>query len=415
MSQNVGAGSKPALNEVNNRFSSSITSCPSWYIFFLYVPHGLTVTTITDCTNNELPFAQPSSTWLELAATPKMCIAFSGTWVAAQPYDYTNMDGAAQPDVFIGNSYAYILPWARWYPAPLGEYKRSAHYEIVLSFPIEYDFLSTSPTGLIASNAVTTISWDSRTGKPYVGIVIGNYVSVKLSAKDTVWVAPGHEQFAKGVGERHIQLLKALSIYLDIDPNFQLIEVPILPYPLVIEEIVLIPENRFQNRLSGPRFDLGADDVNFQAEVMWLARGWLLGQFDFLDWDSVTDEIEDSLKVLRSDSTPDGLAFYMSLHIVDTHFGTDWLETTTQGRAEALSGQQAAFVRVVATGHSSELFDHLLGLDPSVMREMIQTLREEKRHETVSREDMLRIAGQHSTNAQQTFQAYYERRRPAVP
>ncbi|NKQ35885.1 MAG: ABC transporter permease [Chloroflexi bacterium] len=375
----------------------------------VYVPLGIRLEGVTNCHNGLLSTNRIDFSLIEIEPASEICLIFTGNWIPNR-YSYVISDrfGTDQfvASAFIDDRFAYILPVARWYPSPIGEYRESAGFNIQISIDSDYRWLSTVSGDLIQSDGqLDTIQWMSDHGEPYIGLVAGNYIPTRFPGGDIVWTIPGHERFAGEVWASNSPILQELNAYVGSDNVYHLVETPVLRHPIIAGNMVLLPENRFRSGLRGLVFDMEPDYLNFQAQALWLIRGWLLGQFEFADMETVTDTYPGYIPVdplLINNPAPDGLAYYMSIVLTERRFGVKLLETGRQ--PQFANGQISA----IGTPFSSTLFNYLVKTKPLTVQMWMRDFWQKERGRTVTAEDILRIAGQHEEGIEDAFKLYYD-------
>lgn len=314
----------------------------------LYLPAGLKLGSVTNCQTQTLGLIPLSMEWVEIAYAPQVCIAFDGAWRANRADYQTNTGGpeeyALNAEAYIGQGYAYLAPTARWYPAPVGTYEWATPHEIQITLPRAIpSLISPEPTSDIHSESIT-YQWQSYLGRPFITLAAGDYREVTLPNGDTSWASPEHQHVARQAAAFYLAFLEPLDQLVGHGAfTYQVVETPVLRWPIISGHIVLLPESYFSERLSSAlstRYERNVSSFGaqraFQEEAYRTVRGWLLGQVSCADASFIGDPVAMPNSSLEpySGFVPlcESLTHYLSLQLPDRQFGTRRLDEIMQAR-----------------------------------------------------------------------------------
>lgn len=314
----------------------------------LYIPAGLELSAVTDCHAQELQATYLGEEWATIAFTPQMCIAFEGAWRANRAAYRADIKGYDEFQLnvgaYIGQGYVYLTPVARWYPAPVGSYEWGTIHEVHITAPHAMPSL-VAPEALSQSNSEwTRYEWNAHHGRPPITLVVGDYQTVTLPGDAIVWASPEHQHVALQAADFFLGFLKPVERFVRSDiPVYQVIETPVLRWPIVSGQVVLLPERYFLERLSTALPTAYERDIAFlgpqqafQQEAYRVVRGWLFGQASFADTSLIGDPVATPNPSLDpfSGFVPlrESLAHYLSLQALDQKFATRRLDEVMEAR-----------------------------------------------------------------------------------
>lgn len=310
------------------------------------IPAGLRLAAVTDCHDQALQTTYLDERWAQVApTTPQMCVTFDGTWrLNRSSYQRRGHIRPEELDlnagVYIGEGYMYLTPGARWYPAPVGPYEWQVGHEVEISLPREISAVSSGTFAILEDGERIIYHWKNSRGKPWFILVAGDYLEVPMPNGDLIWAAPEHSHVAEQASTFYMGFLKPIDRLLGKDhSSYQIVETPVLRWPLVLGQFVLLPERYFIERLS-PALPTDYETYigfigpqkAFQREMYYTVRGWLQGQAFFSD---------PSLAMIYGFSeTPNSpadplagyvplrecLAYYLAMQVADQQFGTHILD-----------------------------------------------------------------------------------------
>ncbi len=314
----------------------------------LYIPAGLELGTATNCQAQALQITPLNAEWVEIAYAPQVCIVFEGAWRPNRAGYQTNTEGFEEfvlnTESYIGQGYAYLAPTARWYPAPVGTYEWAVPHEIQITLPRALpSLISPEPTSDIHSESIS-YQWQSYRGRPLITLVVGGYREVALPNGDTSWASPEHQHIASQTAAFYLAFIKPLDQLVGHGAfTYQVVETPVLRWPIISGQIVLLPECYFSERLSSALPTAYERDVSslgdqgaFQQEAYRAVRGWFFGQVFCAD----TSYIGEPVAMPNSSLDPysgfvplcESLAHYLGLQLLDRQFATRRLDEIMEAR-----------------------------------------------------------------------------------
>lgn len=318
----------------------------------LYIPPGLKLSAVTDCQAKELQVTHPNEEWAEIAFAPQLCVVFQGAWRANRAayrqlgykeFEEVNLNTGA----YIGQGYVYLItPIARWYPAPMGAYEWTTAHQIQITVPHTLS-VSVSPNvpGKARAGWISYM-WESAQGRPLITLIAGDYRETSLPSGDVVWASPEHQHVASQAANFFLTFLKPIERLVRHDALiYQVVETPVLQWPITSGQLILLPEGYFLERLSSAlptayeRHVLySGPQQAFQEEMFRTARGWLQGQFFFADPSLTNDLTHLAMPNLSLDPSSgfvplhESLAHYLSLQLLDQQFATRRLDEIMEAR-----------------------------------------------------------------------------------
>jgi hypothetical protein len=173
---------------------------------------------------------------------------------------------------------------------------------------------------------------------------VGDYREAALPNGNTSWASPEHRHVAPQTAAFYLAFLEPLDQLVgDRAFAYQVVEMPVLRWPIISGQIVLLPERYFLERLSPALPTAYERDVSsfgaqgaFQWEAYRAVRGWLFGQFFCAD----TSFIGDPVAIPNPSLDPysgfvplcESLAHYLSLQLLDRQFATRRLDEIMEAR-----------------------------------------------------------------------------------
>lgn len=315
----------------------------------LHIPPGLELGAVTNCQAKELQVTRLNEEWVKIAFAPQMCVAFEGVWRANRAaYQSVNIKTPEEFNLnvgaYVGQGYVYLTPAARWYPAPVGPYEWATTHDIQITVPHALPSLVAPAAPSISDSESTSYEWQNYRGRPLIMLVAGDYHKVNLPSGDIVLASPEHQHVALQAADFYLGFLKPIDRLVRRDTLvYQVVETPVLRWPIVSGQMVLLPERYFFERLSSALPTAYERDVTylgpqqaFQQEAYRTVRGWLLGQAFFADTSLIGDPVEIPNPSLDpfSGFVPlrESLAHYLSLQLLDQQFTTHRLDEVMEAR-----------------------------------------------------------------------------------
>jgi hypothetical protein len=348
-SVHVTAGLDPERGNVHGKVELALAPTSEPVDFF--VPIGLDLEAASDCQGHGLLITPLSADQVRVTAARQVCVEFVGSWRPSRSsYRTVGIDGPQEFDLnapaYVGQGFAYLTPMAHWYPAPRGSYEWASPHEIVLTVPSTYvTYVSPAGSGSQKPGEVS-FRWKTERGRPLIVLVTGEYQAVTLPNGDQAWSAPEHQHVAQSAAEFYLSALKSIDGLVGRTISaYQVVETPVLRWPVASGRLVLLPERFFLERLSTARpteyernvASLGPQ-LALQREIYYTARGWLQGNLSFADVNLAGGDTKEQGRALdwQVGDPPllDCLAHYLSLQMADMAFASHRLDEVMTARMQ---------------------------------------------------------------------------------
>lgn len=311
----------------------------------LYVPAGLDLVLVTDCHGENLTVTYPAPEWARVSAPMQLCVSFHGSWNAYRNW-YTLRSGYTAEEYnmnvggYIGQGYLYLSPCFHWFPTAIESFEQAGSYSVQIALPSRYSVGVSPPATVDRDEYWTTYRWHSEQGYPLIMVVAGDYAETSLSDGNLVWAAPEHEPLADQAATGSVEILNALESMIGLEPSpHQIVETPVIRWPVASEGLVILPEHYFTdltstNTVSTYEFILetqGPEEA-FRREAYYLSRGWMQGHVcvssTFLPFSI------DEVQTTGYEPLQESLAYYLAMQLTDEKFGTNELDAAIQERTD---------------------------------------------------------------------------------
>lgn len=193
----------------------------------------------------------------------------------------------------------------------------------------------------------THVLWIFDSDEQLTSFVAGTFEEVENGDAIQAYVAPVHAAVASETISAQMPFVSALlSVVGKQHTIARYIEVPVLRWPIVVQDAVLLPEKYFVESLQGPTVmtelerdtQFSGEIPSYQTRAFRLARGWLQGNLLFRDDAYVSNPfptISDRDNPLYGEVwIREALAHYLSLRIVDAMLHTERLDEVMQARID---------------------------------------------------------------------------------
>ncbi len=339
------------LDPVQGRINGTLTLETSQALpaIDFYVPAGLDVFAVTDCQKNTVQSIRLSPEMLQTNFSPRICLSFGGAW-HSNLANYRG-DGPTSPEeiqlylgAYIGQNYGYLTPSSRWFPMPIGPYEWAASHDIEIALPRATDVVVSPQTEAILDEQWRTYRWSRVNGRPLIGLAAGLYHQMTDLKGRFTWVTPKHEQAAEQTIDFVMAFLEPINHLLHANFPDQFVETPLLRWPIVTAEFILVPERYFQERLTQAETDhetktrLYGQRVADRHMFYNLIRGIMHGQLMFTDGSIGLSYFMADVANPSNDPSSgyiplqEALIQYLVMHLVDDRFGTHTLQDVLEAR-----------------------------------------------------------------------------------